>query len=294
MADEPEVTETTETAPETTPEAIETAPEVTEEAPVNWRETISDPDLRKVAERFNSPTDAVKSIVDLRKRESTPRLPGKDATDEDKAAFRKAWGVPESAEGYKFEMPEGVESNDADKAFQEVMGQTFHDADISTTQAEKLSKTYNEIVTKVKAEIIKADEDFVKETEAALKHEWGDDYDRNKTLANRAAAEILGSDLEVASHLELKGDRFLLDHPIMVKAFAEVGKEMSEGRIGPRINETERTSLTQQADDLQQKKMAALDKGDSDQAAKYDREQAAIYDRLHGSEPIVGSEMRSL
>src|SRR3546814_9862421 len=83
--------------------------------------------MKKHAERFNSPEDLVKGHMELRQKLSKAVVPpGRDADEEAVAAYRKAIGVPEKAEGYKFEMPDGAEQTEADKAFHQAMAETFH------------------------------------------------------------------------------------------------------------------------------------------------------------------------
>jgi hypothetical protein len=266
----------TETPSEAAPESEPTSGEI------NWRDTITDPDLRKVAERFNSPTDAVKSIADLRKRESIPRVPGKDATEEEVSAYRKAIGVPDTPDEYKFEMPEGVEATDRDKAIQSMFAKAFHENGITGQAATNLQKALNEFAVQEMESTINADKNYVKQTEDALRQEWGDDYERNVSLGTRAAKEMFGADFEAAKHIEMKDGRFLLDHPVLIKAIAGIGAEMNEGRIGPSMSESQRDTLQGRIDDLQSQKFAARDKGDNRLAQKLDAEQAALYEKLQG------------
>lgn len=259
----------------------------------NWRDSITDPELRKVAERFNTNSDMAKAVVDLRKASSAPRLPGKDATDEERAAWRKEIGVPDGPDGYTFEMPEGREVTDSDKAFQSKFAEVFHGAEISTAQARALTTAWNEMTIAAEDAMRKADEDFVKSSTAALQAEWGDDHDRNVTLANRAAVELFGDGFEEAKHMEMKDGRFLLDDPRMLKMLANAGSEMAEGRIGPRVSESDRASLNEQIDDLQNRKMAALGSGNRKEAQRLDQEQAKLIEKSEGSQPVVGSEGRS-
>ena len=108
-----------------------------------WRDSIEDPELRKVADRLASPTAAVQAIADLRKRDSQTRVPGKDASEKDVAAYHKAIGVPEKADGYEFTVPEGHDPTDADKAFQAWAGETFHAEKLTVDQAKGLNAKWN-------------------------------------------------------------------------------------------------------------------------------------------------------
>jgi hypothetical protein len=44
------------------------------------------------------------------------KIPGENATDEEKAAFREAIGAPKEAAGYEVAMPEGAEQYELDTA----------------------------------------------------------------------------------------------------------------------------------------------------------------------------------
>ena len=72
----------------------------------DWRSDLPE-DLRKTAERFASKADAVRAIESFRKRESQVRVPGKDATDDEKAAYRKEQRetVIKTVRGYNQQIP---------------------------------------------------------------------------------------------------------------------------------------------------------------------------------------------
>src|SRR3990167_3452657 len=109
----------------------------------DWRSDLPE-DLRKTAERFASKADAVRAIESFRKRESQVRVPGKDATDDEKAAYRKAVGIPDKAELYEFPDIEGQEINDEIKASRQVWSKRFHELGIPKDTAKTLSKLVNE------------------------------------------------------------------------------------------------------------------------------------------------------
>jgi len=293
---EAETTETTEAAETTeTTEAAETtaATETTEtEAAAesaNWRDGIQDAERRKVAERSNTLDDLVQSNMDLRKQVSTSvRVPGKDATDEETAAFNKAMGVPETAEGYVFAMPEGVEATEADTAFQNHFAGVFHKNSVPKAMADAIAADFNAFSMEMQKATVAADKAFAEETEAILTKDWGDDKERNDTLSKRAAPEVFGSDLERVAAMTV-GDKLLLDTPEMRRALAKVGAEMGEGRLGPNINQTERASLQEQADNLNREKHEAIANNDPATAARKDKEQLEILEKLDPGGAIVGT-----
>src|SRR3546814_5257070 len=65
---------------------------------------LTDEEAKKFAERSPDLNHLVKRAMDINTRLSKGMvIPGKDASEEDVAEFRKANGVPEKAEGYKLD-----------------------------------------------------------------------------------------------------------------------------------------------------------------------------------------------
>ena len=261
----------------------------------DWRVSIEDADLRKVADRFDSLSAMTKAVSDLRKRESTSiRVPGKDASEKDVAAYHKALGVPETVEGYEFAVPEGHEPTDGDKAFQAWAGETFHLNDISVEQAKGLNEAWNKYAASVLQAQIDADKKYADETETALKAEWpGKEFERNKAFADRAAAKVFGDALDDVRNIETKEGRFVLDHPAFVKMLAQVGREMDEGRLGGVLTEGDRDSIQSQIDDLQTKIDRATAQNDRTTAQDLYIKQQKLYEKVYGTAPVVGSEGRT-
>ncbi len=237
-------TETGKTADTSTTTTTGTEAAKTETA--DWRASITDPDAVEFAKRVASPADAVKIALDLRKANSAMiKVPGKDATPEDRAKFNKAIGVPETVEGYKFDI--GREPTDADKAIQGNLAKIALENGIPATAMTALSKAVTDLATAQRAEENRVAVEARAANEAALRKEWGADYERNKTLAGRAV-QAFG---EVKSHPEvieffektLVNGQKLGDHPVMVRMLGNIGNRMGEGEfIGP-VGSDQRTSL---------------------------------------------------
>jgi len=76
---------------------------------VNWRKAIRDDGLRKHADRFASLDDLIQGNINLRKRLSSGAVvPGDDASEAERAEFRRRIGVPERSPGYAVTPPPGV------------------------------------------------------------------------------------------------------------------------------------------------------------------------------------------
>lgn len=262
----------------------------------DWRSAIEDESLRRVAERFTSPVDAVKAVADLRKRESNSvRLPGKNASEEDIASYRKAIGVPESPDKYKFSMPEGHEPTEADAAFQKSVAETFHTLGVPAETAQGLVDWFNEYSTAVHQAQVDADKQFAEESEAQLKKEWpGAEFDRNKTFANQAALRLFGDELEDVRNIETKDGRFVLDHPAFVRILAQYGREMEEGTLGGAMSEAQIETLDGEIDDLQSKIEEAQRKGDPEKANSLYIKQQELYRKKVGSASPVGAQGRTV
>lgn len=101
----------------------------------DWRKVLAgdDAETLKALERFATPSDYHRSFTEAqntirRKQEGVIKLPGEKATDEEKAAFRTALGIPEAPDKYEIKVkpPEGLEIGDADKAFLSKVTQKLH------------------------------------------------------------------------------------------------------------------------------------------------------------------------
>lgn len=262
----------------------------------DWREDLPD-DLKETAKRFTSKADAVRAIVDFRKRESQVRVPGKNASPEETAAYHKAIGIPEKPELYEYpDLPEGMEVTDQVTANRAEWSKRFHSFGIPKEAAKALAKFANEDVLRELTANVEADKAFATKQEASLRDEWkGDEYERNKTLANRAFTELAnrsGLKLDDLTKIETKDGRFLMDRAEIVRMFATIGREMSEGSIGPTLTESEKDTLDDQVRDVRAQIGEAQREGDSKRANRLYQREMALVAKKGGSQPIVGARGR--
>lgn len=262
----------------------------------DWTADLPD-DLKETGKRFTSKADAVRAINDFRKRESQVRVPGKNATPEEIATYHKAIGIPENPEDYEFsDLPEGLELTEEVKASRAEWGKHFHKLGIPKEAAKEISRLANEESLRELKAVKEADEAFVKQQEAALRSEWkGEEYDRNKTLANRAFTELAsrtGLKLDDLTKIETKDGRFLMDRAEIVRMFAAIGREMSEGSIGPTLTESEKDTVEDQIRGVRQQVAEAQSVGDSKRANKLYQQEQALISKREGSKAIVGARGR--
>lgn len=263
--------------------------------PAAWRDLIKDPDLRKEAERTPDLETAFKRIRDLRAKQSKAILvPDENASEEDWKAFREKMGIPDSPDAYEFQLPEGHEPTEADKAFQAKMAEAFIGANLSKEQAAKLNEAWNAYTQEIVEAQKRADQEFARQAEETLRKKWpGEEFDRNVTFAKRAVKEFAGEAYEELKTLETKDGRFVLDHPLVLEMFASVGREMGEDRLGPVVSDSDRTALQERINEVRQKRNEALSRNDQAMAQEYDRQALELYKKLNGNAPAVGTAGRT-
>lgn len=273
--------------------AATTTTETTAAASTDWRASITDPDAKEFASRLTTPADAVKVALDFRKANSAMiKVPGKDASPEDVAKFRKAIGVPEKAEEYKFEI--GREPTEADKAMQANLAKIALENGIPAPAMTALSKAVTDLAKAAKDEENRVAVAAREANEAALRKEWGADYDANKALASRAV-QAFG---EVKSHPEvielfektIVNGQKLGDHPVLVRMLGNIGRRMGEGEFIGAVGADQRTSLQSELNEIYAKNPVGSTGYRSAEVQNRVRE---INEALHGNGGIVGVAGRS-
>jgi len=173
--------------------------------------------------------DLGKAYLDLHgKSANAVQLPGKDATDEDRATFYQRLGRPDKPDSYQFEevkLPEGLEySKDTEKEFRKV----FHGLGLSNDQAANIHKSYMGMLVSEHKKLGELSKQYQEKTIQTLKGEWKDDYNSNVELATRGikkAGELAGISEDL---IKFMNDSRLGDHPLFLKVFHAIGKAISE------------------------------------------------------------------
>jgi len=279
----------------TAPEAgLTRMPEPTPaEAPKSvWYDSIDDSSLRRSAEKFKEPGDLLKSYVELERRLSksvTP--PGPDATPDEIMAYRKRVGIPDTHDGYRFELPAGSEGSPLDEDFQKAMAAAFHDTGITLEQAKALNTAFNvfsgSLQERTAADNLRLHQQAADQAETQLREEWGRDFNLNARYAHTACTKFFPEDL---AEIELKDGSLLGSHPAFLRGLSEIGKRATEGgmELG-RMMDASGTNLMELADHLRAKRNEARATGDDAKALQYDREERAVLARIYGDEPVPGA-----
>ena len=294
MADE-EAVETEEEVEETETDETSEAPEEQESVEIeSWRDLIEDEKLQKHSERFTSIDALVQANLESRQKLSKAVVPpGKDAAEEDVAAYREALGVPKDVDGYEFPLPEGMERTDEMMDSEDHWSNIFIDNNIPKETADVLINEFRGEIEKMMGQKSEADQHYTAQSEADMRKEWAEDYDKNIIFASRASEALLGEDFETMRHVETADGRYILDNPVLIRMFAKLGRDMGEGTLGSVATDSEKETLLEQANSYRDKRLEAHAKGNNAEARRWDEKERLILEKIHGSGPIVGADTRT-
>jgi hypothetical protein len=183
-----------------------------------------------VADKFTSLGALVKSYRTLERMNSNGNkvaIPGDTATVEERAAFYKALGRPDTIDGYEIKAPEKIGdkpfpkelwSDDRAKAF----AKWAHEKGWSKQQVHDAIAFQSQNALGDLEAIQNAQREAYETAINALKGEWGKDYDA-KVKAAEEGAGVVGLSVEV-----LKSNPQLSNNPHFIKAMAKVAEMTRE------------------------------------------------------------------
>lgn len=127
------------------------------------------------------------------------RLPGANATPEERAAFSRQLGVPDKPDGYEIKLPE----NFTDPEFGKTLAPLLHEFGIPKASGEAFAAKAATVIQQAQAAQIQAENAEFAAAETALKSKWSDKFDQNVEIAKRAAKTFGVSDI-VIDQMETK------------------------------------------------------------------------------------------
>jgi len=225
---------------ETNQVAVEPTSQVSAETPVSdttltaetvasdWKASLSE-EIRsdKSLENIKDVEGLAKSYVHAQKLVGADKIPvpNKFATEKDWDAVYERLGRPNDPSGYKYDLPEDQNlDNEALKSFSD----QAHKLGLLPGQANGVVKFYNDAMSKIQQDqesvAVAARENSTKE----LKQEWGQAYPQKISQASNLAKSVGASAL---FDTNLADGTKLGDHPVMIKAFAELASKMGEDSI---------------------------------------------------------------
>ena len=159
--------------------------------PDQWRELFAGGDEKALArlKRFGGPQGVIKSLLAAEHKIRSgeyKKIPGADATDEEKAAWRKELGVPDKPDGYKVPDVEGHKWLDEDKPIINTFLQQLHGADASQAVIDKMLSTYATITTAQKEAVANKDRSDLVAIRDHMRDQHGPEFRSIDRLMNRA------------------------------------------------------------------------------------------------------------
>lgn len=189
-----------------------------------WTEAKGFKDPQALAESAYN----LEKLMGFDKAGRTIVLPDENATPEQLTAFRSKIGVPETVEGYKLPVPEGVPQEFAGEA-----SKWFHEAGIPAKAAEQIATKWNEYTAAMteqaeKAFAVKSEQEF---------NEWrasqGAAADQNIELARRAASQFIpAADAAQRQTIISKIERAMGTGDFM-QMMANIGAGLGEHKVHP-------------------------------------------------------------
>ena len=217
-------TENVEQAPALSGDPLNNTPETN----TDWRAALSD-ELRadKSLENIKDVPSLAKSYIHAQKLVGADKIPvpNKHATEDDWNAVYSKLGRPETADGYKFNLPENQK---VDEEGLKVFADHAHKLGLLPNQAEGMVKFYNEMQAN---QLATADSTAAAGRQKAIDEltaEWGQAYDQKLERANNVVREVFPKGF---MSMNLEDGTKLGDHPAVIKAFATLADKMGEDKM---------------------------------------------------------------
>lgn len=191
--------------------------------PDDWRSKVAGDDAKELArlQRMGSPADVWKAYRALEAKISSGLLKQglkPDATPEEIATWRAENGLPETPEGYKPQLPNGMIPGEADAPLIAGFQKTAHELGMTPEQFNKtLSWYYNEVDANA-AQLVENDKAFRAQAEDQLRAEWGAQYRAEvKGIANFLEASAPAGLSDVLFNSRTADGKLLGDHPEVLR-----------------------------------------------------------------------------
>lgn len=158
-----------------------------------WWDTVKDGEVKGwlANKKYPDAEHALKSYWSLErlmgadKAGRTVMLPKDENDAEGWKTLSTKLGVPESADGYKLPMPEGV-----DEGFAKTASQWFHEAGIPPRQANQITERWNAYMQEQIKAGETADRAESEKQMGTLQKEWGGEFEAKRELAQRGYREF--------------------------------------------------------------------------------------------------------
>ena len=170
-------------------------------------------DINQLAEQFSN---AQKLIG----KKTINKIPGQDATEEERQSFFRELGVPDNPEKYELNTESVPEGAELDENLLNNFKDTAHKLNMTPDQAQGLMDWFHQQTGQSLQEAQQQNEQQKQEAMQALKQEWGRDFDKNLQVANKLVDKY-----ELSGILDQEK---LSNSPDLAKALNQIAKDMGE------------------------------------------------------------------
>lgn len=193
---------------------------------------------------------------------------GSEITDKDRDILYERLGRPKDYEGYDLS---GIVPETYNQGVVEEFKKKAHETGMSAEGVRKMAEWYKELELKQrdsieKAKMIQADQHILE-----LKKDFGVNFDTEVKNARKALDAYTDS-----AFRKYMDDTGLGNHPALVKAFAKIGRELSEDKLV----QSDTAVRLAKSEDLKRSEIARL-RSDKDFMSRYRRGEAAAVQRLN-------------
>ena len=193
---------------------------------------------------------------------------GSEITDKDRDILYERLGRPKDHEGYDLS---GIVPETYNQGVVEEFKKKAHETGMSAEGVRKMAEWYKDLELKQresieKSKMIQADQHILE-----LKKDFGVNFDTEVKNARKALEAYTDS-----AFRKYMDDTGLGNHPALVKAFAKIGRELSEDKL---VQSDTATRLAK-SDDLKRSEIARL-RSDKEFMSRYRRGESAAVQRLN-------------
>lgn len=151
---------------------------------------------------------------------------GDKATPEEIKAYREAYGIPEDAAAYPGDFRSDFKPSDADKAILGEFKTAMHAKNVPPQAAAAALEWYQDFAQAQQQELDGTLARVAKETQSALRSEWGGEYDGNIGAIQELMTSQLGKDgFDEMMGMRLMDGSRLQDHAPFVKMMAQISTD---------------------------------------------------------------------
>lgn len=196
------------------------------------RETYAAGDEKKLAKlgRYATPQAALDAFLALQDRlrsgELKAQLP-KNATEDQVKAWRAENGIPESPDKYELALPKGVEIAAEDKPYVDSMLKAVHAQGANSAIASTVVGLYYDVQRQMTEERAAKDAEFAKQSEDALRVEWGKEFRLNMNQIDAVTAMMPAEVRDLFTHGRLANGDPLMSHPGVLKWVNALAREIN-------------------------------------------------------------------